>query len=178
MPFFQIPRLELNTQEQPVVFSTSFKRLDGSAPPPVDTTTPASRTQAQNGQWAHPLGTADAAWYTSGNRQVTVETLLSDAAVRRLPRRSVSPQWSPLSKRKHRAWLEWRCVDPILRRPQVGRRVAGGVDGGDNENGLVYEFCAPSTFRHTCMHFMCVYLSWSSEREKCELRFKHSKKSS
>jgi hypothetical protein len=48
--------------------------------------------------------------------QVTIDTLLTDEALKPI-RRSVTPDWTRLSERKHENWQ--RTTDPRNLRPQV-----------------------------------------------------------
>uniref|UniRef100_A0A914CDR7 Zasp-like motif domain-containing protein n=1 Tax=Acrobeloides nanus TaxID=290746 RepID=A0A914CDR7_9BILA len=57
-------------------------------------------------------------WYTTGNKEVTIDTLLTDEALKPI-RRSVTPDWTRLSERKHENWQ--RTTDPRNLRPQVLR---------------------------------------------------------
>lgn len=93
----------------PICLSVSAKKELAS--PNNETTTPASRSQS-----AHPFSSADNYWYTTGNKEVNIATLLSGEAL--IPvRRMEIPYWSPQAQRKCAAWRH--ISDPRLNRPEV-----------------------------------------------------------
>lgn len=103
---------------EPICYSLSVKKELATAD--GHSSTPASQGQSclPAGGRPAPRNSADnQSWYTGGNKEVNIETLLSDAAIQRRRVHSAPPAWRAASERKHASWR--RVVSPRLRRPQA-----------------------------------------------------------
>uniref|UniRef100_A0A914PQR5 Zasp-like motif domain-containing protein n=1 Tax=Panagrolaimus davidi TaxID=227884 RepID=A0A914PQR5_9BILA len=98
---------------EPICYSLSAKKRPQS-------TTPSQANQIRvKPRSRTPDASNNDQWYTSGNKEVNIKTLLTDEALR-ATRRFETPYWAERSDQKHHSWQSG-ITDPRLNRPQIMR---------------------------------------------------------